>query len=823
MTNTLANLSLEREKKISFFIERQFPSLYRENGKELIELVKFYYKFLEENEAQSVYNIRRIYEYRDIDTTLDRMLIFFKNKFLNGLFFDKDVRFIVKNILDLYRRKGSKEGIELFFRMFFNSEVDIYYPSYDMFKPSDSLWKVGSFLQLYPVNDIKIFDNIINTKIFGDRSDAEAFVDNVYILNIDKSIIPLLTISDVKGKFVGFDTVYSLERNVVYGQVYGSLKSVDIDDRFPSASGNNKVGDVVEILPIEDADAYSAKGKVTKVTTDLSGELIFDVKDGLYGYTIENTDIVVSDQTAFFAENVGFEYNVNERVVQKKPQGDSFGIIIGRTRNSIGIKLEKSSNVFQLSLLSSAFAGTDELQLSSSDGVRLNQIVSFQNSIPVNTVVTEINENNNTIKLSNTLEQTIVAPAEIIFTANLVYETSNIANTLFIETVDRTDNIMYSPAFVSEYNNSAAASVGTLKNTETVRLITDTIENFLNVQLNSINYSQTPPALAQMSGTRINQIIPTISTTLNTAFVPETFTIGEIETLNNVNLGFNYTTDSFAFAKENLLSRFNLRDQIIEFISQSGVFLKEGDEITQRKIIQTFESDLQEVTVKGVITRVIGNIIYVKQKTFESFVSDETFRKVGSSIDIAIVSISRDLNTAPLGLNAVIDINLETVIGKILEIDVIDTGVGYEDKRVVGLINTTRETTKRDNSIYDALGVANSRGQGFTEGRWITFTSHTNREKKIQDSFFYQDYSYEISTDVNPSIYEDTYKELIHTSGIKLFTAFSKKDTIESELSILGPFINIYAIEETDLIEENGSVYVGENGYQYINTNLTEV
>ena len=76
---------MEIEKNISLFVEKQFPAIYREDGAELVQLVKEYYKFLETQENQSVYVARRMFEYRDIDTTLASMIIFFKKKFLADL------------------------------------------------------------------------------------------------------------------------------------------------------------------------------------------------------------------------------------------------------------------------------------------------------------------------------------------------------------------------------------------------------------------------------------------------------------------------------------------------------------------------------------------------------------------------------------------------------------------------------------------------------------------------------------------------------------------------------------------------------------------
>src|SRR6056297_1142508 len=132
---------MQVEKNISFLIEQQFPAIYREYGRELIAIIEDYYRWLETNEDQSTYNARRLFEYRDIDTTLSKMLLFFKNKFLSDLPFNEEtVRFIVKNIMSLYRRRGTTEGLELFFRIFFQTEVDVYFPARDILKPSASEW-----------------------------------------------------------------------------------------------------------------------------------------------------------------------------------------------------------------------------------------------------------------------------------------------------------------------------------------------------------------------------------------------------------------------------------------------------------------------------------------------------------------------------------------------------------------------------------------------------------------------------------------------------------------------------------------------------------
>jgi len=144
------------EKSISYFINQQFPAIYRENGPELVQLVKDYYKFMETETNQSTYVSRRFYDYKDIDTTIKSLLVFFQKKYLADLELKESiVPFLVKNVLDLYRRKGTKAGIELFFATFYNEyDIDIVYPASKILKPSNSEWKTGTFLQMFPNDNL---------------------------------------------------------------------------------------------------------------------------------------------------------------------------------------------------------------------------------------------------------------------------------------------------------------------------------------------------------------------------------------------------------------------------------------------------------------------------------------------------------------------------------------------------------------------------------------------------------------------------------------------------------------------------------------------
>lgn len=760
----LADLVLNEEKKISFFIEKQFPAIYREEGRELIELVKAYYRFLEENERQSIYNIRRIYEYRDIDTTLERMLIFFKNKFLNGLFFDKDIRFVVKHIIDLYRRKGSREGIELFFRLFFDSEALVYFPSEDILKPSTSLWKTGIFIQLYGVTDTRTFSDIVNKKIFGDKSNAEAFVDAVYFINIDSYTIPILFISSVSGRFQGFDVIFSDDPVKIYGRVYGSIREVaTVQGEF--FSSDNEIGDIVEI---KSSTGFGAKGRVSRVSQALSGQINFEIVNGGFGYTESNTSIELSTQTLFFsdptAQQEPIQFIVGERVRQVNSANKTVdGFVIGQKKTAVGIRLDYTTT----------------------DGIGSPVTYKLEGGLP-------------------------------------------------ISTVDRILDISATPVFVTDpiipgpTKTIATASVGlgSVIASEDITIITDIISNYVDVPLNSSNYSLDPQSDLAMSGTRINGIIPTLATPLKDAFVPEDFTIGTLSRLVNINPGRGYVSDAFAIARENIISRFSLRNQVLRIIQAPGVVLFADDVITQTKMIKTFDGPDVATLVKGRVVDTVGNEIYITQLTFESFITSEPIFKLGSETPITVVSRSRDPASRQIGLNADINANVETVNGRIEEIEMIDSGFGYIHRSNAQVFNITRaERIGTASAEEDCTVIVDARDQGVTEGRWLSFFSHINQEKVIQDSFFYQDYSYEITTDVSDSEYRQEYIDTVHPVGLKLFTSFGKNDSVTFNTNIKNLEISTFNIDEVsqEVLSERSSSILTENGFGYINLTFNQI
>jgi len=335
----------EVEKQISFKIAQQFPAIYRENNDELVSLVTDYYKFLETTPNQSIYNARRMFEYRDITTTLSSMILFFQKKFLADLplLNDTSVRLVVKNILDLYRRKGSASSVILFFRMFYQEDVEIFNPSKYILKPSTSKWQTGNYLQMIPNNGLfydstsenyyEYFD-LLSKTIIGSVSKATAAVDKINFILLNNTLTPILYLSDVKGTFKRYDDIVARVdgKDISFGVLNGSASDIVVDLDFGGTIGN-VVGDEVYIK-----SDYGVGGValVTDTEDQFTGIVDYKVTDGGFGYTIANTRLEVSNQVIIL-NNADLSFVPMERITDS---GGNTGTVIGQNSSAVGIKMD---------------------------------------------------------------------------------------------------------------------------------------------------------------------------------------------------------------------------------------------------------------------------------------------------------------------------------------------------------------------------------------------------------------------------------------------------------------------------------------------------
>lgn len=131
--------------KLSSIVAQQLPEFVRNDYPKFVSFVEAYYEFLSQNYSND------LYELRDIDTTIESFLQQFRKELsLNIPYTKVNERFLLTHIREKYLAKGSEASFKLLFRLLFNKEAEIAYPSKQILRASDGRWtqEVSIFLNM---------------------------------------------------------------------------------------------------------------------------------------------------------------------------------------------------------------------------------------------------------------------------------------------------------------------------------------------------------------------------------------------------------------------------------------------------------------------------------------------------------------------------------------------------------------------------------------------------------------------------------------------------------------------------------------------------
>lgn len=730
-------------------IPSQFPSIYREDDGLFVSFVESYYEYID----SQTNNYRDAYAIRDIDSTYERFLIYFRNKYAADLPLqdDQNFRFILKHIHDLYRRKGTEESLRLFFQMFFDEEIEVVYPGFNILRPSDSIYGSNFYIEMDPVTSIKNYPIRRGDFIKGDTSKATGFVDTIVFFNFSGVITPIVYLSNLYGRFVSDDDLiissttindsgFSEETTVnVDASVFGSISSVQVSNRGRLAG--NRVGDILTIR--SSRNGVDGKAIVEQVADETTGVVDFQIEDSGYGYSAnnQNNQIYISTQTLVLnAEDPvsGIEDFANVSVSNNQVVG----------ANTSGLYFDGSGEV-----------------------VRYNHPLLYVRSIANNQfTVTDTTANTSSYDLPMNTNATI-----------------NVEGVGEVE-IDR----------LSPYNNTANFTIDELKNTEQVLIITDIIGDYANVSLNSSDY--------QMSSSGQQ----TINTVIRDAFEPKQFTIGEIDSLTVLDEGIGYETDVAVNVKQPEISRFDIRDVGVIFKNPTFL-LSQGDIVTQTIQIEDLSSTSSEIeyidyTVRARFVRREDDVFYFKYISFYRFDDDAPITITNNQYQVE--ALLADNDSRSMGENGEIIGESYFASGQVEAVSVINTGFRYEDGETVDLLN--------DQGVVVATATIFTRGMGFTEGSWKTSTSFLSDSTRVlRDNLYYQEYSYDVSSIINPELYTDLTRSLIQVAGTKQFDSplINSSSNVGVDVDVS---FEVYNLTTEDFETESGQALVTESGEQLV-------
>jgi hypothetical protein len=826
------------EQKISNFIENQFPAFYKEQGPIFIEFVKQYYKWMEEEHALK--HARKIFDYKDIDETTEEFLVYFKEKYLKNIQFQTttNTRQLLKHTLDLYRSKGTDRAIDLLFKLVFGASADVYYPSKDIFTLSSGNWKRQQYLEVNLNNANKL---LTGKSIFGQKSGATAYVDAVVRKNINNRFIDVLYISSIKGNFKISEAILVtpniFDGDIKKTYITGSLNELDIS--IIGVGSGYSVGDIVDLKSVYGIGAIGRVTAINNTIGTIDFELIdggyaysedasilisdkiITISNVNVSNTLSNSYLEIFNTVKQPLANINFInarysnsspafFDVNEEIFTYYPNNavKGYGRILTTTSNTatnaqIFVTVYSGnlqSNVFYTasntkSANQSVIDGyTDKTVAANVIGISTNIQISIINSNKTfnkNEIVYQVDNLNNVIANATVLSYTSpqgssdgilnVINAAGVFRRNKVIYNNNsaIANVDSVQiqagVIDETFsyttrpyNYFYSN---SQYYNTtgvitgvslgsgASFSIGQLKDTEYINFNTNYLSSFVSTRLNTVY-----PFIA-LPTANLSTIIVNALDVVNTE-------IGTISSITGFNPGQDYTLPPFITLVEPKTYRYGKKDIILNINNSTGNFY------VGEKVSQDNNDSL------GIVKSANSTTLYVKRlrwKDANSFTitSNSTTRLYGESSGsyANVISVSVDTTTANLGINAIVNDLVQVSNGAITNLEILDSGFGYQQNETVEIIG------RNNDSIASAISLLKK--QGTAQGYYKQKGGFLSDQKKLYDGLYYQDFSYEIQSSVVLNKYEEILKQVLHMAGSKYFAKYIYTNTANSEVNIL--------------------------------------
>lgn len=735
------------EKNISQFIESQFPALYREEGPILVEFIKSYFEWLEESNNIN-FKARRLFEYRDIDSTLDEYITYFKNKYAANLPLTSavDKKLLLKNIQDLYKSKGSERSFEILFRALYNEDIKIYYPGDDVLKVSDGEWYEGRYLEI--TSFISNIQDYIGKKIIGVNSRATAIVENYSQQISNRKVVDVLEISNVRGTFDYGEQVYTSDTSTIVGVVtpktVGSLSAIGVID----GGSNFEVGDILNV------EGKGAKGKAKVVsTTNQAGRVNFLLENGGSGYSLNALSQVYPQLQLAVTSVTG---NIQkDQLVYTLDTGTMVANGIIENVNSSVITLRQTTSGFQtgdqvytavkviIDVTSGTFANGEYVyQSNGTANVGIGKIVGIVPNV------------GNTAYYIGDVTGTI-SPSVFSLSGNTLLLVGNTSSAQgFIYNVGGGSNTgSANVANIVGGGTGASFRVGSIIDKEIITINTDFLRDKLNTAI--IAFNESSNAVGTVSVTNGSNTVTGIGTNFTADFV-----IGDYIQVNNsaakeirevasiTNTTVLTVTQNFSNTQTNVPYYEDISNYSFVKAVTLGDIEKVSTKITDALTFQ--ELEVGTIQYLSGINPGTGYSLNPYVSVIEPVVAALEIPGVGSRVK---------------GADAVIQSDAGTSNGVVTTVSIIDSGIGYEPGERVLLT--------KEGIAFAVTGSAIVKTQGKKEGYWRSTRGFLDADKYIQDSKYYQEYSYEVQAAVDFSTYKDVVKDILHIAGTELFGRFT--------------------------------------------------
>lgn len=751
------------ETAISQYIEGQFPSIFREEGPVLVQFVKAYYEWMEST-GQALYHARRLPTYRDIDTTLEEFVTYFKLKYLPNIQFTttSSKRLFIKNALDFHRSKGSSRSVELFFKLIYGVSANIYYPADDLFKLSDGRWVIPTYLEITPSPLSKSY---VGKLVTGVTSFAIAFVEAYNRVRVKGKYIEVFYLSDLSGVFIDGEAL-KIDGTFAGGpKVVGSLSSFEVVAGGGGFFAGERVGTI------------SGSGQfgtgIVRSTSSIIGAANTELVNGGYGYN-STSEVIISNKTLLVRGIVSNSAIDKLSVIQEFNSNNvaiANAVVVGSSRNH--------------QVIAQLVSGTIQLGQTLTQGSVWGVI---KNVTKVGTTLTLDVEDVIPNYISGSLATTPTGVANITsystsigiynITGSGTFATSSkvivVGSALegIIQVSASTSNAMsFRLGANSRFTNLRSANVGL-----------DYILPYANVALNATAYGFTKNAAANSASLMI------------TALRFEDRNYGTIAnaTITSLYAGSGYTREPFILIKEQL--PYDRRIKKFELLvgNQVGGFIAGEKLVTGTANATTGAVMLSPSPTPGVVISSVPNS-YVRVGPLSVDVNfyehdPANYMIIGELSGATAKILKANTYDDPLlnfiGLNADIRAEVFAAAGRVESLSLETSGYGYEDGESLTFFSLTDPTKT-------GLATISTKTHGVGAGYYMTKGGLPSGRTYFQDNDYYQEFSYEIQTTVQQDTYKQMFDQVLHVAGTKGFSSYLSIENVSSPLGVAESTIEV--------------------------------
>ena len=716
MSHSIESIASTRQKtKETVRVESLLPLELRTKSAALIELLQDYYTFTNKANNPS-YELNSISNSRDIDFATDKYLDMIQKEIAitlpKNLVTDR-VR-LYKALMKYYAVRGSQESIELFFKILFNDQVEVYYPKKDMLVPSSGNW------------------DSTNTSYFSVNA-------------IDQTTVPAFQVQVVSGGGV-YAVGNIVSKNTLSG-AYSTVIAIDpVNPTILTLSG----------LPSESTNVFTKTDILNAETTLVLGSYataetvtgLVSARTATVVSTTDNTVTVTPTNTGNFntGERLTGATSLTERYIDAIVKVASVSLnnfiaaetVTGQKTGAVGIVQSFTNNILLVRYAtlntanntpSSGFFNVGELISSGGASLAKSRVISINNKVTLTLASTTAYTIGDTVegsfsgaigilesKTSSTVTLTQVLGAfrqseNAIITkttsANL-YSLSAVSNVPVIDAY-LTLGIFNISEIVTGQTSGAIGTILTSTNSTLTILVTSTV-----------GFSAGEAIIGSISETKriLNSVVPQIQFTTSNYIVGETITgltsgrIGKVTSVTGPIVKLRNVANQ-AFTVNELLSG--------------------GSSLVKRKI----------TTVTAGSSNAIRNIYIDGQQEFKVALRSAT----GS------FTVGENVTGGTSGIYA-------TVVSK--------TPASGASTLLV-LKNASGNFSSLETITGATSGVTAQIAQVYSNGIYLDNRGFLDNTIKIQDSYFYQQFSYVIRTGNNVDLWSDAFNRLVHPAGFIFF------------------------------------------------------